>query len=82
MVRGGKAKSWFTAEHSAALISSVFKYAQMTDEDEETWANNANSFVAQEDDETQDYSVRVAGFDLLAVRISAYFVHLSSTNIR
>ncbi|KAF8870248.1 ARM repeat-containing protein [Mucidula mucida] len=66
MVRGGKAKSWFTAEHSAALISSVFKYAQMTDEDEETWANNANSFVAQEDDETQDYSVRVAGFDLLA----------------
>lgn len=34
---------------------------------EETWASNANVFVAQEDDVTQSYSVRVAGFDLLSV---------------
>ena len=67
MVRGGKAKAWFTQEHSAELIQCVFRYAQMTDEDEETWAANANAFVVQEDDETQDYSVRVAGFDLLGV---------------
>ena len=33
----------------------------------ETWSSNANDFVAQEEDETQSYSVRVAGFDLLAV---------------
>ncbi|KIY73361.1 ARM repeat-containing protein [Cylindrobasidium torrendii FP15055 ss-10] len=65
-VRGGKAKAWFTKEHSQELIACVFRYAQMTVEDEESWAENANSFVAQEDDETQDYSVRIAGFDLLA----------------
>jgi hypothetical protein len=34
---------------------------------EEVWATNANAFVAQEDDDTQAYSIRVAGFDLLAV---------------
>lgn len=34
---------------------------------EDTWATNANAFVAQEDDETQTYSVRIAGFDLLGV---------------
>ena len=33
-----------------------------------TWDQNANAFVAQEDDEIQPYSVRVAGFDLLGVR--------------
>lgn len=33
----------------------------------DTWATNANAFVAQEDDETQSYSVRIAGFDLLGV---------------
>jgi hypothetical protein len=33
----------------------------------ETWANNANAFVAQEDDDNQAYSIRLAGFDLLAV---------------
>lgn len=32
-----------------------------------TWEQNANAFVAQEEDETQPYSVRVAGFDLLGV---------------
>jgi len=31
------------------------------------WANDANVFIAQESDETQAYSVRVAGFDLLGV---------------
>jgi hypothetical protein len=35
---------------------------------EETWANNANAFIAQEEDTTQSYSPRVAGFDLLSVR--------------
>jgi importin-9 len=33
-----------------------------------TWEHNADAFVAQEEDETQPYSVRVAGFDLLGVR--------------
>ena len=33
-----------------------------------TWEHNANAFVAQEEDETQPYSIRVAGLDLLGVR--------------
>ena len=35
---------------------------------EDTWATNANAFVAQEEDETETYGVRVAGFGLLNVR--------------
>jgi hypothetical protein len=42
-------------------------HANVCKSKEETWATNANAFVAQEEDETQAYSVRVAGFDLLAV---------------
>lgn len=34
----------------------------------DTWATNANAFVAQEEDETETYGVRVAGFGLLNVR--------------
>ena len=33
VVRGGKARSWFVNDHLAAVIVSVFKLAQMTDED-------------------------------------------------
>ncbi|KAG1747560.1 armadillo-type protein, partial [Suillus lakei] len=51
VVRGGKAKEWLQAEN----LNSV----------EETWATNANAFVAHEEDDTQAYGVRVAGFELL-----------------
>jgi importin-9 len=43
---------------------------------EETWANDPNAFVAQEDDDTQAYSVRVAGFDLFAVWFTSRFLVL------
>ncbi|PPQ99515.1 hypothetical protein CVT24_005305 [Panaeolus cyanescens] len=66
VVRGGKCKEWLANENIGALIESVFKYTQMTDDDIETWEQNANAFISQEDDETQTYSVRVAGFDLLS----------------
>ncbi|KAJ7292991.1 armadillo-type protein [Mycena rebaudengoi] len=69
VTRGGKARGWFSEQNLSALISSVFAFLQMTNDDEETWATNANAFVAQEEDETQAYSVRVAGFDLLACLI-------------
>ncbi|PPQ86958.1 hypothetical protein CVT25_009780 [Psilocybe cyanescens] len=65
VIRGGKGRDWVVDENIAAIVSSVFAFVQMTDEDVETWTNNANDFVAQEEDETQAYSVRVAGFDLL-----------------
>ncbi|EEB93720.1 hypothetical protein MPER_07587 [Moniliophthora perniciosa FA553] len=67
IARGGRARDWFNGDKSAALVSAVFNYIQMTEEDEETWGNNANAFVAQEDDDLVNYSVRVAGLDLLTV---------------
>ncbi|KAJ7610789.1 armadillo-type protein [Roridomyces roridus] len=69
VTRGGKSKGWFDNQNLPALIASVFNFLQMTNEDEENWANNPNAFVAQEDDDTQPYSVRIAGFDLLACLI-------------
>ncbi|THU95862.1 hypothetical protein K435DRAFT_859126 [Dendrothele bispora CBS 962.96] len=65
IARGGRARELFMGETSAALISSIFNYIQMTDQDEEEWANKANAFVAQEDDDLASYSVRVVGLDLL-----------------
>lgn len=66
VTRGGKAREWIVEENLDTLILVVFNFVQMTDEDEETWATDANAFVAQEDVVTQTYSVRVAGFDLLS----------------
>ncbi|KAH7915756.1 armadillo-type protein [Hygrophoropsis aurantiaca] len=65
VARGGKAKAWLIAANTNALLESIFEYAQMTAEDEDTWATNANAFVAQEEDDNQAYGVRVAGFELL-----------------
>ncbi|KAI0673956.1 ARM repeat-containing protein [Trametes maxima] len=67
--RSGKAKDWFEGDNLAGLVSGVFSWVQMTGEDEEEWANNANAFVAQESDDTLSYSVRMAGFDLLSVLV-------------
>ncbi|GBE77314.1 ARM repeat-containing protein [Sparassis crispa] len=66
VTRGGKAKEWFEPANLNALIGAIFGWAQMTQDDEDEWATDANAFVAQESDETNTYSVRIAGFDLLA----------------
>ena len=34
---------------------------------EDSWINNADAFVAQEYDDSLQYSVRIAGFDLPSV---------------
>ncbi|KAJ7150409.1 armadillo-type protein [Mycena filopes] len=67
VTRGGKSKGWFENQNLSALIGS-----------EETWAANPNAFVAQEEDETQPYSVRVAGFDLLACLIDQTRSHTAT----
>ncbi|KAG6849551.1 hypothetical protein H0H93_007499 [Arthromyces matolae] len=69
-VARGRIGDWLTTDNLNALVAVIFELVQMTDEDEEVWANNANAFVAQQDDETQSYSIRVAGFDLLGVNHS------------
>ncbi|EMD32596.1 hypothetical protein CERSUDRAFT_161550 [Gelatoporia subvermispora B] len=50
--RSGRGKEWFQQDNLSTL--------------EDEWARDANSFVAQETDEALSYSVRMAGFDLLA----------------
>lgn len=74
VARGGKAKSWFETDQNQAggnnlapLVTMLVRWAQMTRDNEEEWAEDANLFVAQEEDETQAYSVRVAVFDLFLV---------------
>ncbi|KAF5345146.1 hypothetical protein D9758_009691 [Tetrapyrgos nigripes] len=85
VVRGGKGREWFgssserTSDKLTTLVDSVFRYIQMTDEDEEEWANNANAFVAQEDDDAASYSVRVAGLDLLTTLIDRSPTQTTST---
>ncbi|KAH6916745.1 armadillo-type protein [Coprinopsis sp. MPI-PUGE-AT-0042] len=78
-MRGRKARGWFTGDNLPLLVSAVFNLSQVTDEDEEIWANNANAFVAQEDDETLQYGVRVAGFDLLSVLIDREAIKTTKT---
>lgn len=85
VTRGAKGREWLGEENIQSLVTSMFNYVQMTDDDVSpstcrgatsfshfcqvlTWEHNANAFVAQEEDETQPYSVRVAGLDLLGVR--------------
>ncbi|KAH0591342.1 hypothetical protein H2248_001421 [Termitomyces sp. 'cryptogamus'] len=64
VTRGGKTKGWFNIDNIGAFVAAIFNFVQMTNEDEETWAHNANAFLQQEDD-AASYSVRVAGFDFL-----------------
>ena len=44
---------------------------------EDSWISNANAFVAQEYDDSLQYSVRIAGFDLLAVSVDPVDTALS-----
>ncbi|KAJ1302683.1 hypothetical protein OPQ81_002999 [Rhizoctonia solani] len=66
-VRTSAGRSWFETTEGALqnYIEMVAGWSQMTEEDEENWTNNPNAFVADEDDETGLFSLRVAGFDLV-----------------
>lgn len=81
--RTSKAKNWLTLPNVEALVIAMFGWMQMTEDDvsyficsstalfntskEENWGSDANAFVAHEDDDSQSYSTRVAGLDLLGV---------------
>ncbi|KAL5640264.1 hypothetical protein ACGC1H_007512 [Rhizoctonia solani] len=66
-VRTSVGRSWFESTDGALqnYIEMVAGWSQMTEEDEENWTNNPNAFVADEDDETGLFSLRIAGFDLV-----------------
>ncbi|KIP03840.1 hypothetical protein PHLGIDRAFT_31632 [Phlebiopsis gigantea 11061_1 CR5-6] len=65
VVRGGKARDWFTDANVNELVGNVFRWTEMTADEEAEWASDANAFVAQESEESTSYSVRVASCDLL-----------------
>ncbi|KAI0347862.1 ARM repeat-containing protein [Trametopsis cervina] len=67
VARSGRAKQWFNEEKTTALLAEVFRWIEMTADEESEWGNDANAFVVQESDESTTYSVRVAGCDLLEV---------------
>ncbi|KAI0789448.1 ARM repeat-containing protein [Abortiporus biennis] len=73
-LRSGKVRDWLleSGERLAEIIGRVVEWVQMTTDDEEEWATDPNAFVAQDSDETLSYSVRVAGFDLLAILLERY----------
>jgi hypothetical protein len=56
-----------------ALLSFEERLAHFSRQ-EDKWAKDANVFVAQEEDEAQDYSVRIASFDLLAVSNQVFLI--------
>ncbi|CAI2183780.1 12083_t:CDS:10 [Funneliformis geosporum] len=47
-------------------------YMQMTEEQVETWSSDANQYVADDDDETFNYSVRIAAIDLLQILLDKF----------
>ena len=49
------------------LLRVVLAWVEMTEEDEENWTSNINLFLADEDDNTDTYTLRVAGLDLISV---------------
>ncbi|KAK8849809.1 hypothetical protein IAR55_005145 [Kwoniella newhampshirensis] len=53
------------SELMQSIISVVLDYTQVTRENEEEWMADANAFVIDEDDETEQYSIRTAGYDLI-----------------
>ncbi|KZT02228.1 ARM repeat-containing protein [Laetiporus sulphureus 93-53] len=72
MTRMGRSKKWFDGGNARALVIAMFNWIQITKEDEEEWANNANAFVANEAEEALSFSVRVSGLDMLAALIEEF----------
>ncbi|WWD20442.1 hypothetical protein CI109_104918 [Kwoniella shandongensis] len=60
MVEGEKG-----SELMESTVRIVLDYTQVTRENEEEWMEDANAFVIDEDDETEQYSIRTAGCDLI-----------------
>ncbi|KAH9962332.1 armadillo-type protein [Russula compacta] len=76
--RQSKARVSFDQETLGKLVDALVRWAQMTKENEEEWAADANLFISQEEDDTQAYSVRVAVFDLVSSLLASYPVQTVS----
>lgn len=71
-VHGGTGGQGCETEALKQLISLLLVFIDMTVDDEDNWANDANAFIADEDDETLAYSLRIAAADLLGMLIEDF----------
>ncbi|EST06744.1 Importin-beta, N-terminal domain protein [Kalmanozyma brasiliensis GHG001] len=71
-VSGGTGGQGSETDLLQQLIGLLLVYIDMTVEDEDNWANDANAFIADEDDETLAYSLRIAAADLLGMLIEDF----------
>ncbi|SNX84223.1 related to KAP114 - Member of the karyopherin-beta family, nuclear import [Melanopsichium pennsylvanicum] len=54
------------------LIMLLLVYIDMTVDDEDNWVTDANAFIADEDEESLGYSLRIAAADLLGMLIEDF----------
>ncbi|ORY73226.1 ARM repeat-containing protein [Leucosporidium creatinivorum] len=66
-VEGGR-----SMEMMERALDSAMAYAQMTTDDEDSWASDPNAFVADEDDEMIAYNTRAASIDLTTALVDAF----------
>ncbi|CAB4420248.1 unnamed protein product [Rhizophagus irregularis] len=75
-VRKQAAKALFEDNEKGGFLKQIIwiiiSYMQMTEEQVEIWSSDANQFVADDDDETFNYSVRVAAIDLLQILLDKF----------
>ncbi|KAG0347825.1 hypothetical protein BG004_006848 [Podila humilis] len=54
------------------LVWVALNYMQMTDDQAETWVTDPNQFIADEEDDSYSYNVRIAAEDLLMALMDNY----------
>lgn len=71
-VQGGTGGQGNETQVLQQLVGLLLVYIDMTVDDEDNWANDANAFITDEDDETLAYSLRIAAADLLGMLIEDF----------
>ncbi|GJJ78574.1 importin-9 [Entomortierella parvispora] len=54
------------------LVWNVLSYMQMTDDQAETWISDPNQFIADEEDDSYSFNVRIAAEDLLLTLVDNF----------
>ncbi|RUS35306.1 armadillo-type protein [Jimgerdemannia flammicorona] len=54
------------------VVYMILSYMQMTEEQVETWLTDANQFVADGEDDTYNFNVRIAAEDLLLILLEKF----------
>ncbi|KAF9279348.1 hypothetical protein BGZ88_012798 [Linnemannia elongata] len=66
----------------AELVWNTLNYMQMTDDQAETWISDPNQFIADEEDDSYSFNVRIAAEDLLLTLVDNFEVQtLNALNL-